>query len=158
MFTNRLLTASFVTGRSLQWTDDTKKRDSDRRISNGSSDTPLFVQLTVGTTRRDVVRVDQARIPELVINSSHSPDKRPKTPYTWCTPFLVSLHMRKEKFGVAIDKETVQEVDDLVAESADLGASRSEIIEAILTTFVQSESNYAERVREIIIRKRNGLL
>ena len=66
--------------------------------------------------------------------------------------------MRKEKFGVAVDEEIVQEVDELVAESADLGASRSEIVEAILTAFVQSESNHAKRVREIIIRKRKGTL
>jgi len=70
----------------------------------------------------------------------------------------VSLHIGKEKFGVAVDEEIVQEVDELVAESADLGASRSEIVEAILTAFVQSESNHAERVREIIIRKRKGTL
>jgi len=66
--------------------------------------------------------------------------------------------MGKEKFGVAVDEEVVQEVDELVAECADLGASRSEIVEAILTAFVHSESNHAERVREIIIRKRNGTL
>ena len=66
--------------------------------------------------------------------------------------------MGKEKFGIAVDEEIVQEVDELVAESADLGASRSEIVEAILTAFVQSESNHAERVREIIIRKRKGTL
>ena len=62
----------------------------------------------------------------------------------------MSLHTGKEKFGVVVDDEIVQEVDDLVAESADLGASRSEIVEAILTAFVQSESNHAERVREIV--------
>ena len=66
--------------------------------------------------------------------------------------------MGKEKFGVAVDEEIVQELDELVAESADLGASRSEIVEAILTAFVQFESNHAERVREIIIRKRKGTL
>ena len=49
-------------------------------------------------------------------------------------------------------------MDELVAESTDLGASRSEIVEAILTAFVQSESNHTERVREIIIRKRKGTL
>ena len=70
----------------------------------------------------------------------------------------MSLHIRKEKFGVAVNKEIVQKVDELVAESADLGASRSEIIEAILTAFVQSESNHAERVRKIIIWKRKGSL
>jgi len=66
--------------------------------------------------------------------------------------------MGKEKFGVAVDEEVVQEVDELVAECADLGASRSEIVEAILTAFVQSESNHAEQVREVIIRKRKGTL
>ena len=66
--------------------------------------------------------------------------------------------MGKEKLGVAVGEEIVREADELVAESADLGASRSEIVEAILTAFVQSESNHAERVREIIIRKRKGTL
>ena len=64
--------------------------------------------------------------------------------------------MGKKKFGVAVDDEIVHEVDELVAECDDLGASRSEIVEAILTAFVQSESNQAEQVREIIIRKRKG--
>ena len=66
--------------------------------------------------------------------------------------------MAKEKFGVAVDEEIVQEVDELVAECDGLGVSRSEIVEAILTAFVQSESNHAKRVREIIIRKRKGTL
>ena len=66
--------------------------------------------------------------------------------------------MAKEKFGVAVDEEIVGEVDELVAECDDLGASRSEIVEAILTAFVQSESNHAKQVREIIIRKRKGTL
>ena len=52
--------------------------------------------------------------------------------------------MGKEKFGVAVDEAIVQEVDELVAECDDLGASRSEIVEAILTSFIQSESNHAE--------------
>lgn len=66
--------------------------------------------------------------------------------------------MTKEKFGVAVDEDVVQEVDELVAECDDLGASRSEIVEAILTAFVQSESNHVKPVREIIIRKRKGAL
>jgi metal-responsive CopG/Arc/MetJ family transcriptional regulator len=44
--------------------------------------------------------------------------------------------MTKEKFGVAVNEEIVQEVDELVAECDDLGVSRSEIIEAVLTAFV----------------------
>ena len=66
--------------------------------------------------------------------------------------------MAKEKFGVAVDEEIVREVDELVAECDDLGANRSEIVEAILTAFVQSESNQAKQVREIIIRKRKETL
>ena len=69
-----------------------------------------------------------------------------------------AVYIGKEKFGVAVDEEIVQEVDELVAECDDFGASRPEIVEAILTAFVQSESNHAERVREIIIRKRKGTL
>ena len=66
--------------------------------------------------------------------------------------------MTKEKFGVVVDEEIVQEVDELVAECDDLGAAGSEIVEAILTAFVQTESNHAEQVREVIIRKRKGTL
>jgi metal-responsive CopG/Arc/MetJ family transcriptional regulator len=66
--------------------------------------------------------------------------------------------MAKEKFGIAVAAEIAREVDELVAECDDLGASRSEIVEAILTAFVQSEANHAERVREIIIQRRKGTL
>jgi len=65
--------------------------------------------------------------------------------------------MTKEKFGVAVDGEIMREVDELVAKCDDLGASRSEIVEAILTAFVHSEKNHSERAREIIIRKRKAL-
>lgn len=40
--------------------------------------------------------------------------------------------MAKEKFGVAVDEEVVQEVDELVAEYDDLGVSGSVIVKAIL--------------------------
>jgi len=66
--------------------------------------------------------------------------------------------MAKAKFGIAVDEEIVQEVDKLVAECDDLGASRSEIVEAILTAFIQSNSDHAKQVREVIIRKRKGTL
>jgi len=59
--------------------------------------------------------------------------------------------MAREKFGIAIDEEIVREVDELVAECDDLGVSRSEIVKAILTAFVQSETNHVEQVREVII-------
>jgi hypothetical protein len=52
----------------------------------------------------------------------------------------------------------VREVDELVAECGDHGVSHSEIVEGILTAFVQSETNHVERVREISIRTRKGTL
>ena len=66
--------------------------------------------------------------------------------------------MAKEKFGIAVAAEIAREVDELVAECDDLGAAGSEIVEAILTAFVQSEANHAEQVREIIIQRRKGTL
>ena len=66
--------------------------------------------------------------------------------------------MAKEKFGIAVAAEIAQEVDELVAECDDLGATGSEIVKAILTAFVQSEADHAERVREIIIQRRKGTL
>jgi hypothetical protein len=55
-------------------------------------------------------------------------------------------------------EKIVQEVDELVAECGNLGAADSEIVEAILIAFIQTESNHAQQVREIIIRKRKGTL
>ena len=66
--------------------------------------------------------------------------------------------MTKKKFGVAVDEDITSEVDELVDECDDLGASRSEIIEAILTAYVRSEIEHAEQVRELIIRRRRGSL
>ena len=65
--------------------------------------------------------------------------------------------MAKMKFGVAVDEEIAREVDELVDECDDLGVSRSEIVEAILTAFVQSETNHVERVREIIFGNEKSL-
>jgi len=64
----------------------------------------------------------------------------------------------KETFGIAVEEDIVQEVDELVAECDDLGAAGSEIVEAVLTAFIQSEANHAEWMREIIIRRRKGTL
>ena len=66
--------------------------------------------------------------------------------------------MPKEKFGIAVDEEIVREVDELVAGCDDLGASRSKIVDAVLTAFIHSDSDQAKQVREIIIRKRKSTL
>ena len=66
--------------------------------------------------------------------------------------------MEKEKFGVAIAEDIVREIDELVDECEDLGASRSEIVEAILAAYIQSDTDHVEQVRELIIRQGKGTL
>ena len=66
--------------------------------------------------------------------------------------------MGKEKFGVAVSDDVVQELDELVAECDDLGANRSEIVETTLTAHIYSETNSVEQIRELLIRQRKGTL
>ncbi len=54
--------------------------------------------------------------------------------------------MTKMKSGIAVDEDIASEVDKLVEECDDLGVSRSEIIEAILTAYVRSNSDHADTV------------
>jgi len=60
--------------------------------------------------------------------------------------------MAKEKFGSAVDEEIVQEVDEFAVGCDKLGASRSEIVEAILTAFIQTKPDCAQQVRKVIIQ------
>jgi len=47
----------------------------------------------------------------------------------------------KEKFGISVDEDIVQQTDELADECDDLQASRSEIIEAILRAYLQSDAD-----------------
>lgn len=51
-------------------------------------------------------------------------------------PFLAHSSHGKERFGVAVDEEIMQEVDEPVADCDDFGASHSGIVEVILTACV----------------------
>ena len=66
--------------------------------------------------------------------------------------------MSKEKFGISVDEDIVQQIDEFTDECDDLQASRSEIIEAILTAYLRSDADHVERVRELILRRRKGTL
>jgi metal-responsive CopG/Arc/MetJ family transcriptional regulator len=66
--------------------------------------------------------------------------------------------MAREKFGVALSEELADELEELVDECADLGASRSEIVEAVLTAYFESDVDHTARVRELVIRRRKGNL
>jgi len=59
--------------------------------------------------------------------------------------------MSKEKFGISVGEGIVQQIDEFGDKCDDLQASRSEIIEAILTAYLRSDADHVERVRELII-------
>jgi len=62
--------------------------------------------------------------------------------------------MARTKMGVSVRTELVEELDTLVDECSDLGASRSEIVEAILTAYLQNDKERIEKTRELVIRNR----
>jgi len=62
--------------------------------------------------------------------------------------------MTRTKMGVSVRTELVDELDTLVDECSDLGASRSEIVEAILTAYLQSDEERIKKTRELVIRNR----
>ena len=66
--------------------------------------------------------------------------------------------MAKEKFGIAVAEDVAEELDELVGECDDLGASRSELVEAILTAYLRSDTEHVQQVRELVIRRRKGTL
>ena len=66
--------------------------------------------------------------------------------------------MPNTEFGVSITDDLVEELDELTEQCVDLQASRSEVVEAILTAYFQSEIDHEARVRELIIRRRKGTL
>ncbi len=62
--------------------------------------------------------------------------------------------MTRPKFGISPSPEIAQQLDDLVEECVDLGASRSEIVEAILTAYFETDEDRGPTTRELIIRLR----
>ena len=62
--------------------------------------------------------------------------------------------MTRTKMGASVRTELVEELDTLVDECSDLGASRSEIVESILTAYLQNDEERIEKTRELVIRNR----
>ncbi len=65
--------------------------------------------------------------------------------------------MSNTEFGVSVAEVLVEGLDEL-KKCINLQASRSEVIEAILTVYFQSDVDHEVRVRELIIRRRKGTL
>jgi metal-responsive CopG/Arc/MetJ family transcriptional regulator len=66
--------------------------------------------------------------------------------------------MSNTEFGVSIADDLVEELDELTERCVDLQASRSAVVEAILTAYFQSDIDHEARVRELVIRRRKGTL
>lgn len=64
--------------------------------------------------------------------------------------------MTRQKFGISPSAHIVQQLDDLVEECADLGASRSEIVEAVLTAYFDTDEDRTTTTRELVMRLRRS--
>lgn len=74
---------------------------------------------------------------------------------------MVESKESKIKFGVSINKELVQKIDEIVVQSDYLKVSRSELIEVILEKFLfehMDEKELAINAVGLVIRSRKGEL
>jgi metal-responsive CopG/Arc/MetJ family transcriptional regulator len=66
--------------------------------------------------------------------------------------------MVRTKFGVSIDDDTAAAIDEVASNCEDIDANRSDVIDAILTAFVEGNDEPTRRARELIIKKRKDTL
>lgn len=66
--------------------------------------------------------------------------------------------MPKTSFGIRIDNELLDKLDQIVSESRYLQTSRSEVVEVILAYYFKSNHGHLEWTRRLIIQKREGKL
>jgi metal-responsive CopG/Arc/MetJ family transcriptional regulator len=64
--------------------------------------------------------------------------------------------MTRQKFGISPSPRIAQQLDDLVEECVDLGASRSEIVEAVLTAYFDTGEDRTATTRELVVRLRKS--
>ena len=64
--------------------------------------------------------------------------------------------MTRQKFGISPSPRIAQQLDDLVEERVDLGASRSEIVESVLTAYFDTDEDRTDTTRELIVRLRQS--
>jgi len=64
----------------------------------------------------------------------------------------------KAKVGVSIDREILREIDAIVESSKHMNITRSQVIESILAAFLKSPFDHAEKVRDLVVRRRRERL
>jgi metal-responsive CopG/Arc/MetJ family transcriptional regulator len=65
--------------------------------------------------------------------------------------------MTKSSFGIRIDDELVEKLSQIMDDSRYLNITRSEIIETLLAAEL-SDQDSAEKIQELIIKRREGRL
>jgi metal-responsive CopG/Arc/MetJ family transcriptional regulator len=65
--------------------------------------------------------------------------------------------MTKSSFGIRIDDELVEKLSQIMDDSRYLNITRSEIIETLLVAEL-SDQDSAEKIQELIIKRREGRL
>lgn len=68
--------------------------------------------------------------------------------------------MVKKSTGIMLDIDVIRELDHIVKDSVYLGVTRSEVINAVLLAFLNSEEikDKTEKVRELVMLVRKGKL
>ena len=64
--------------------------------------------------------------------------------------------MTRPKFGISPSPQVAQQLNNLVEECVDLGASRSEIVEAVLSAYLDTDGDQISTTRELVIRLRES--
>lgn len=64
--------------------------------------------------------------------------------------------MTRPKFGISPSPRIAQQLDDLVESCVDFGASRSEIVEAVLTAYFDADEDRTTTTRELVVRLRRS--
>jgi|Deesub1362A_J573_1020465.scaffolds.fasta_scaffold02522_12 metal-responsive CopG/Arc/MetJ family transcriptional regulator len=59
-----------------------------------------------------------------------------------------------KSFGIRIEKNVVDRVDEICEKLKDLNASRSEVIEVILKSFFNTKINHEQVLRSLITKNR----
>ncbi len=64
----------------------------------------------------------------------------------------------KTSFGIRIKDDLVEELNEIVEECVYLNTSRSEVVEAILWNYFNSDDRHTSEISNLIIKKRQNKL
>jgi len=66
--------------------------------------------------------------------------------------------MMKVKIGISMEEDLSKKLEELSQNMGELKASKSELVEAILTAYFRSPVDHKEKTKELVMLKRSGKL